>query len=77
MTEQQILLLIYISLLWSLPWKGFALWKAAKHDQKIWFIALFLVNTLAVLEILYIFIFSPKERPKGIKGIFQKIGIKK
>ena len=74
MNEQELLLLLYVSLLWSLPWKGFALWKAAKNNQKIWFIALFVVNTMALLEIFYIFIFSQK---KERKNILQKLGIKK
>jgi len=48
--------------LWVLPWKGYALWKAARRQEKWWFIALLIVNTLAILEILYIFIFS--KQPK-------------
>ena len=52
-----ILLLI---VLWTLPWKGVALWKAAKNHHKIWFIALLIFNTLAILEIIYIFFFSKK-----------------
>ena len=56
-------LLILPLLLWSIPWKGVALWKAAKNGHKKWFIALFLLNTLAILEIAYIFYFSkPKEK---------------
>ena len=54
------LLLIF---LWVLPWKGVALWKSAKNGHKKWFIALFLLNTLAILEIIYIFYFS-KPKPK-------------
>lgn len=50
-----------IVVLWMLPWKGVALWKAAKNNQKWWFIALFVINTMAILEILYIFIFSKKQ----------------
>lgn len=48
-------------MLWSLPWKGFALWKAARNKHVIWFIVLFILNDLAILEILYIFIFSKKK----------------
>lgn len=44
-----------------MPWKGVALWKASRNSHKIWFIALFLLNTLAVLEIIYIFFFSKKK----------------
>lgn len=50
--------IIWLILLWILPWKGVALWKAAKNNHKKWFIVLFLVNTLAILEIIYIFYFS-------------------
>lgn len=51
-------LVIALVILWTIPWKGVALWKAARAGQKAWFIALLLVNTVAVLEILYIFLFS-------------------
>lgn len=51
---------LWLILLWVLPWKGVALWKAAKNDQKRWFIVILVVNTLALLEILYIFFFSKK-----------------
>lgn len=44
--------------LWSLVWKGWALWKAAKADSKVWFVVLLLVNTIGILDILYIFVFS-------------------
>lgn len=46
--------------LWVLPWKGVALWKAARNAQKYWFIALLVINSLAILEIIYIFYFSKK-----------------
>jgi len=55
--------LILLIFLWVLPWKGVALWKSAKNGHKKWFIALFLLNTLAILEIIYIFYFS-KPKPK-------------
>ncbi len=50
--------------IWSLVWKGFALWKSAKRDSKIWFIVLLIVNTAGILEILYIFVFSELGRSK-------------
>jgi hypothetical protein len=52
---------IPIFLAWTLPWKAVALWKAARNRQLVWFIVLFLVNTLAILEIIYIFAFSKKK----------------
>lgn len=48
--------------LWSLPWKGVALWKAARRGHTGWFIALLIFNTMAILEILYIFIFSKGQK---------------
>jgi len=48
--------------LWVIPWKGVALWKSARNKHTIWFIALLVLNTLAILEILYIFIFSKKRK---------------
>ena len=53
---------VWLIILWALPWKGVALWKAAKNHHKAWFVALLVLNTLAVLEILYIFIFSKKRK---------------
>lgn len=41
---------------WSLFWKGMALWHAAKHGDKFWFVFLFLVNTLGILDIIYLII---------------------
>jgi membrane protein YdbS with pleckstrin-like domain len=53
--------MIPIIVLWVLPWKGVALWKAAKNNQKWWFVALLVINTMAIFEILYIFVFSKKQ----------------
>lgn len=45
---------------WTIPWKGWALWKSARKNQHGWFIVLLIFNSLAILDILYIFIFSEK-----------------
>lgn len=45
---------------WSLAWKGIALWKAARREDKWWFIALLLINTMGILEILYILIWNKR-----------------
>jgi hypothetical protein len=51
-----IMLLVILTTLWTLPWKGWALWLAARRKEKWWFIALLVINTLALLEIFYIFV---------------------
>jgi len=48
-------------LLYTIPLKGVALWRAAKNNHKWWFVALLILNTLGLLELLYIFVFSKKE----------------
>lgn len=52
--------LLLLIVLWSLPWKGVALWKAAENEQKIWFIVILVTSTFALLDALYIFYFSKK-----------------
>jgi len=67
--------MVLIAVLWVLPWKGYALWVSAERKNKIWFIILLILNTFAILEILYIF-FIVKKKPsdilKTIKSNFSK-----
>jgi len=53
-------------LIWTLVWKGIALWKSARSGEKSWFVALFIINTVGILEIVYIFGFAKK---KGLKNL--------
>jgi len=48
-------------ILWSLLWKGIALWKAARNEDKAWYVVLLIFNTVGILELLYIFVFSKKK----------------
>jgi len=52
---------LVIVLVWSLYWKGMALWKAASLKDKTWFIVILVVNLVGILEILYIYVFSKKK----------------
>ena len=56
---------IYILLaviVWSMIWKGFALWKSARRNSLYWFVAILVINTLGILDILYIYIFSKTKK---------------
>lgn len=53
--------IIALLTMWTIPWKGVALWKAARKNDTVWFIVLLLANTLGILEILYIYIFSKRK----------------
>jgi methionyl-tRNA synthetase len=57
-------LILVLTILWTLPWKGIALWKSARNGQKIWFIALLIVNTLGLLEILYLIFWQKKAKKR-------------
>lgn len=59
---QQIMWPLILAAIWTIPWKGVALWKAARNGHKVWFVALLILNTLAILEIIYIFAFSKKKK---------------
>lgn len=74
-----ILPIVYI---WSIVWKGLALWKAARKDAKVFFVIILLFNTVGLFEILYFFVLSKVDFDKskakvnnffkGIKGKFSK-----
>ncbi len=53
--------IIWLIMAWTIPWKGIALWRTAQNKHKKWFIVLLVVNTLAILEITYLFYFSKKK----------------
>lgn len=48
--------------IWSLVWKGLALWQAAKKNDKAWYVVLLIVNTVGILEIIYLYLISPSEK---------------
>mgnify|MGYP001606143510 CR=1 FL=1 len=62
-------------MIWSLLWKGIGLWKAAHNDQRNWFVAMLVLKTLGILEIVYIFYFS---KPKNLlhSDIHKENGLK-
>ena len=55
--------LLMIVALWTVILKGYALWHAARGNQKWWFIALLVINTLGILEIVYLIWFRPTSSP--------------
>ncbi len=53
--------LLFVLFLWSLVWKGLALWRAVKNDQRNWFVVMLVVSTMGILEIAYLFFFAKKK----------------
>lgn len=47
--------LFMLFLVWSIFWKGLALWHSARRCQNWWFLILLVINTAGILEIIYLF----------------------
>lgn len=45
---------IVILAIWTIPWKIYAVWTAVKRNQKKWFVAMLIINTGSILEMIYI-----------------------
>lgn len=52
-------------LAWSLFWKGWALWRAARLKHLGWYIVLLVVNLVGILEIIYIVITNLQYKEMG------------
>jgi hypothetical protein len=46
---------LLVLIVWSLFWKGLALWHAGRRGQPWWFVIMLVVNTVGILEIIYLF----------------------
>jgi len=59
--------LIAIAIMWSLFWKGAALWHAARKNDSAWFVILLIFNTLGILELFYLYGVSKVKNDKLFK----------
>lgn len=57
-----------VLLAWALAWKGVALWKSAELRQKKWFIAILVINTFGLLEIIYLFFVAKRYKVEVIEA---------
>ena len=74
-SELGISLWLFVAIaVWSFVWKLLSMWKSARKKQVGWFIALALLNTVGILQILYYFFFSEM---KISKTVVKKKAIKK
>jgi len=76
------LILVFVLLVWTLLWRGLALWRAAKQEQTNWFISILILGTvfniLGLLEIIYLFRFSKKRMTiEELKTGFQQVFLKR
>jgi len=66
-----VVILIIILVLWTILWKIYAVWTAVKHNHKKWFVLLVILNTVGILEIIYIFKIAKKSLTE-VKEDFRK-----
>ena len=48
----------FIIIVWSLVIKGLGLWKSARNKQRNWFIVILVINTVGILELIYMKFFQ-------------------
>lgn len=65
-------ILIVIVSIWDSVWKAISLWKSARNGHLVWFICLLVFNTVGILPIIYIFLFSEKLKEDSSKKIEDK-----
>lgn len=58
---------IILAIIWTLTWKELALWRSAELRQKYWFIAILVINTLGILEIIYYFFVARKYKVEVVE----------
>lgn len=59
------LFLVFILLMiWSIVWKGIALYRSARNEHKVWFVILLVANTVGILEIIYLSFFTNAAKKK-------------
>lgn len=66
--ETAIIIIVLVSI-WTIIWKGFALWKSVKKTKLIWFIAILVTSVLGLFSMAYLFIFSKIKDSKNWKKI--------
>lgn len=49
---------------WDIIWRGIALWKSARHNQRYWFVALMVINSVGILPLVYLRFFQKNIKKK-------------
>ena len=57
--------LVIVLGIWEAVWKAIALWRAGNDRNLLWFVLMFVLNTLGILEIIYIFGISRPRRAQA------------
>ena len=61
-------ILVGLIMAWTLVWKGLALWKSAQRGQNYWFIVLLIVDTIGILDIIYIYFVAKDSKVEVVEN---------
>ena len=48
--------------IWEAVWKAVAMWKCGRNNQPVWYVCIFIFNTVGILPIVYLLWFQRKRR---------------
>lgn len=65
-------LVFFVIMCWSIVWKAIALWLSARNNHKLWFGIMIIINTVGILEIVYI-VFVAMKRPGAKNKLIDEI----
>ncbi len=60
-----IIAIVVVLGVWEAVWKALGLWRAGVDRNLLWFVLMFVLNTLGILEIIYIFGISRPRRARA------------
>ena len=58
--------------IWSIVWKGIALWYSARNRHKAWFVLILILNTAGILPIAYLVLTKFPRSPFYVKRAAKK-----
>lgn len=62
--ESTLLIGMLVLMVWSLYWKWRSLWTAAEHGDKVWFTVLLIINSVGILDLVYIYLLAKPGDPE-------------
>jgi len=51
---------------WIVVWKGLALWRTARRQDKLWYVILLILNTAGIAEIIYLIVTRDKNKSNKV-----------
>ena len=76
-------IVLIIVMIWTMVWTAIALWKCARNNQIAWFVVLLILNTMGLLEIIYLAFFQRNKNiampviVESLKPEKKRVGAKK